>query len=213
MARVTRAESQARTRAQLISTATEMFLRDGFAATSLEKVSEAAGFTRGAVYSNFRNKEELCLVVLNEYRLAKFGEIVESLQADSVEEQLAGFGRWAERMVGDVAWTRLELEFAAHASRDEELSPALRTQLNLLVDIAEDTFANVGDSERAGSLDEHEVAVAVLSLGIGLGILRAIEPALPIAALTKTLRTLLGQDPPAQSHKWAKPAVDTSQSD
>ena len=44
MPRLSRAASQARTRAQLIETARELFLRDGYFATSLDKVADAAGY-------------------------------------------------------------------------------------------------------------------------------------------------------------------------
>ena len=65
MARKTRAESQAETRAQLLKTARQLFFDDGYHPTSLEKVADAAGYSKGAVYSNFRNKDELCLTVLD----------------------------------------------------------------------------------------------------------------------------------------------------
>ncbi len=58
-ARVTRAERQAQTRESLIAVAREMFLSDGYAATSLDKVAVRAGFSKGAVYSNFAGKDEL----------------------------------------------------------------------------------------------------------------------------------------------------------
>ncbi|MDN5852536.1 MAG: TetR/AcrR family transcriptional regulator, partial [Actinomycetia bacterium] len=62
----TRAERQAQTREALISVARELFLRDGFAATSLDRVAVEAGFSKGAVYSNFSGKEELGLAVLDD---------------------------------------------------------------------------------------------------------------------------------------------------
>ena len=55
--RLTRPESQARTRAELIATARDLFLSDGYAGTSLERVAEAAGYSKGAVYSNFASKK------------------------------------------------------------------------------------------------------------------------------------------------------------
>ena len=45
MARLTRAESQARTREQLIETAKLLFLRDGYSVTSLEKVADEDGYS------------------------------------------------------------------------------------------------------------------------------------------------------------------------
>ena len=47
------------TREALLASAREVFAHRGFHAASLEEIAEAAGFTRGAVYSNFENKEEL----------------------------------------------------------------------------------------------------------------------------------------------------------
>ena len=48
-ARLTRAESQERTRRLIVEAATELFLGQGFRVTSLERIAEVAGFTRGAV--------------------------------------------------------------------------------------------------------------------------------------------------------------------
>ena len=59
--RPSRAERQAQTREKLIAVARQLFIADGYAATTLDKVAEAAGFSKGAVYSNFSGKEELCM--------------------------------------------------------------------------------------------------------------------------------------------------------
>ena len=61
--RQSRAQRQAQTREKLIEVAREMFLDVGYAASSLDKVAIAAGFSKGAVYSNFSGKEELCMAV------------------------------------------------------------------------------------------------------------------------------------------------------
>ncbi len=115
---MTRAESQARTRTQLLRTARELFLRDGYLATSLDKVADAAGFSKGAVYSNFRNKDELCLAVLDELRAERVAEITGLLGAPTTDERLRRFEAWAERVIGDPQWTTLEFEFAVQARRD-----------------------------------------------------------------------------------------------
>ena len=44
--------------------ATAEFLAHGYNGTSLERVADAAGSSKGAVYGNFAGKEELCLAVL-----------------------------------------------------------------------------------------------------------------------------------------------------
>ena len=196
MTRLTRAESQARTRADLLQTATELFLRDGYAATSLDKVAEMAGYTRGAVYSNFRNKDELCLAVLDGIRAQRIAEIVQLLNGDDVNATVDRFEVWATRIVGDPTWTRLEIEFAAHASRDDELSDQMAERLTQLVALL---TAGVRTLSSAGEIDlpvrPDEAAVALLSLGVGLGLFRAIAPSLPISALTNTVRALLQARP------------------
>ena len=55
-AALTRAERQAQTRVKLIDVARSMFLEDGYGATSLDRVALEAGFSKGAVYSNFQGK-------------------------------------------------------------------------------------------------------------------------------------------------------------
>src|SRR5687767_15759101 len=62
--RLTREESKARTRADLLRAASRLFVRNGFVATSLADIAEEAGLTKGAVYSNFESKEDLFLALL-----------------------------------------------------------------------------------------------------------------------------------------------------
>lgn len=54
------------TRERLVTAATELFAEKSVEATSVEELCERAGFTRGAFYSNFESKEELCLEIVQE---------------------------------------------------------------------------------------------------------------------------------------------------
>src|SRR3984885_11613524 len=62
--RLTREESQAQTRATLIAVGRRHFLRYGLGGAVAEKIAEDAGYSRGALYSNFDGKEELFLAVI-----------------------------------------------------------------------------------------------------------------------------------------------------
>src|SRR4051812_6662811 len=87
----TRAERQARTRTELIDAAERLFTGEGFHATSLGAVADEAGYTKGAVYSNFASKEDLFFAVYErrvesflpelEGALAATGDIREALLA------------------------------------------------------------------------------------------------------------------------------------
>jgi AcrR family transcriptional regulator len=62
--RLTQAERRARTRAALLEAAAKGLSRYGYGNLILEQVAKDAGYTRGALYHLFQNKEELALAVV-----------------------------------------------------------------------------------------------------------------------------------------------------
>ncbi|MEV6060690.1 TetR/AcrR family transcriptional regulator [Nocardia asteroides] len=123
--RLSRTESHALTRAKLIDSATVLYLRDGYSATSNNQVAEAAGFSRGAVYSNFASKEELALAVLDRFLDDELATITTAVGAGTVDERFAAFERWMLAAAAQPRWAMLKSELAV-ASRH---SPALREAL------------------------------------------------------------------------------------
>jgi AcrR family transcriptional regulator len=89
---------RALTRERLITAAVAVFAERGINGASVEEISEAAGFTRGAFYSNFADKSALVLALLERSRTAQFAA--------------------AERAV-------VEMKNATHASAEELISLAL----------------------------------------------------------------------------------------
>ncbi|MGZ3419494.1 MAG: TetR/AcrR family transcriptional regulator [Polyangiales bacterium] len=190
MPRLSRAESQARTREKLLATAKTCFLRDGFAATSLEGIAEAAGYSKGAVYSNFESKDELCLAVIDGIRTERAVALTEAVAGlETLEERIGALESWAERNIGDRAWTSLEVEFAVHASRNKALGRELAKREKSIRSIV---VGLVGAQTEALGLElpmpAEDVAIALLSLGIGLGVQRAIDPTLSVRSLGKLAR-------------------------
>src|SRR5262245_36776477 len=126
MARLSRAESQARTRELLIETARRLFVSDGFLGTSLEKVAAEAGYSKGAVYSNFEGKFDLGFAVMERIHEEQVAALEEEIVGvTTADELIEGFSRWAERNVGNEEWTMLELELVV-GSRG---SPGLSTEV------------------------------------------------------------------------------------
>lgn len=191
MARKTRAEAQAETRAQLVATAKQMFFEDGYHPTSLEKVADAAGYSKGAVYSNFRNKDELCTAVLDEVRAERLGEVIEMMARPDTPARIEALRDWAERVIGDPGWTTLEVEFAVHARRTEQLRTELAGRLDGILQMltAAVESADAPDLKMPG----RETATVMLALGVGLGLLRSVDPATPVDGLIDALRLLTGQ--------------------
>ncbi|MFE3195600.1 TetR/AcrR family transcriptional regulator [Nocardia sp. NPDC059240] len=193
MARLTRPESQARTRSDLLATAREMFLRDGYAKTSLEKVAEEAGYSKGAVYSNFKTKSALCLEVLGLIHETKFTELSDLLSGeDSLEDRMERFERWAERTLGDVEWTLLEFEFAIVARDDADLQAALVSGLSMMRGAAAAQLQVLADSMGVVlPMSAEDSATTILSLGLGLGIQRAVDPSISARLITDAVRAML----------------------
>jgi AcrR family transcriptional regulator len=108
--RLTRDERKAQTRERLIAQAHRVFLRRGFHVSTLEEIAAEAGVTKGAVYSNFENKADLFMAVLDartRVRLDVYERVRSS--ASSVEESARAHvrviladdpdGRWASALV------------------------------------------------------------------------------------------------------------------
>src|SRR2546423_14603730 len=70
------------TRTTLVEAASEVFADKGFYGASLEEIAEVAGFTRGAIYSNFGNKEELLYAVIDHFVDSQLRDFASLLQAD-----------------------------------------------------------------------------------------------------------------------------------
>lgn len=121
-ARVTRAERQARTRQELIDAADRVFTERGFHGASLDLVSAEAGYTKGAVYSNFASKEDLFFAVY-ERRADRTLALVEGVFAEHASDPRQGAREVAEAMLArrDPGWLAAFFEFWAHVLRHPEL--------------------------------------------------------------------------------------------
>lgn len=119
--RLTRAQSHERTREDLLDAASQVFARHGFSAASVEEVAEAAGYSKGAVYSNFAGKADLVLALLDR-EIRRVGPEWDQIFATdkSVPERVAGVERMLSETVTDCAETTLQMEFFLYAMRDPE---------------------------------------------------------------------------------------------
>jgi AcrR family transcriptional regulator len=179
--RLTRSERQTQTRAQLLEAAQRVFLRDGFHGASLDAIAEEAGYTTGAVYSNFKGKDDLFLAVLDAEARRRFplhseamrraGSIEEGLRASARE--LAGYAREHPE------WTAVYVEFWTHASRRPELRRRVAEQHERLLDtvggLLEEWMAR-WDVEFKLPAREVIRGVYAISRGMGLEALLADEP-------------------------------------
>lgn len=191
--RGTRAERQAQTRLRLIEVAREMFLADGYAATSLDKVAVRAGFSKGAVYSNFSGKEELCMAVLDSIHGQQIDGVVAAFSGSGdLDDRIDAFAQWAREGLGQPRWTALESEFGAVARQSPYVAGALRERHREIREAIETLIAQV--TAEAGielRMPADRAATAMLSLGIGLGALRSLDHTVDVGVFADAMRALL----------------------
>lgn len=87
------------TRNLLLDAAEEVFARRGFDGAALEDIADAAGYTRGAIYSHFGSKAELFLAVIERQRqqfLGGFADVIAAFHGleDLDTDELAD--RWRQ---------------------------------------------------------------------------------------------------------------------
>jgi AcrR family transcriptional regulator len=173
--RKTQAERREDTREHILAAASRVFARNGFHATSLDAVAEEAGFSRGAVYYNFADKEELFLELLDRRCAERAQDLREvfsgggdDVDATSRQAQLAA-QQALDAMTGDPEWRALYLEFLAHAARN----PAFRRRFARRTDEMRSALEDVV-VERAQpfadalGMEPAQLAVVIDALGTGL---------------------------------------------
>jgi AcrR family transcriptional regulator len=138
--RISRSERKAQTRTELIAAARSVFMQRGFHGASLDDIADAAGYTKGAVYSNFAGKDDLYLALLDahyEARVAAYADML--LDEGTFEEATRAVGRFmVDSDVRDPDWLPTLAEFVAHAARDDSLRQAyVRIRERFLVAIAD----------------------------------------------------------------------------
>ncbi|GGJ29643.1 TetR/AcrR family transcriptional regulator [Streptomyces brasiliensis] len=122
--RVTR--RRARTRARLLDAAFTVFAAKGFGRVSIEEVCEAAGFSRGAFYSNFATLDELFFALYQERADLIAEQVTEALALDGDGLDVpATVARVTEVLLLDVDWLLVKTDFLVHAARDPGVAQAL----------------------------------------------------------------------------------------
>ena len=169
---------RAMTRQHRLDAAEIVFTRNGFHGSSLDEVAATAGFTKGAVYSNFKSKDDLFLALLDDR---------EERQAAAVREELAQGPKprtealprvrelISEGWSGD--WAVLYLEFVLYAARNPEARRKLAAQARRVHQTVEHMLDR--EYDRAGTRPPFEtslLATMAIALFNGLGTDHIVDP-------------------------------------
>ncbi len=170
-ARLTRAERSAQTRDELLEAAQQRFFAAGYHATTLDDIADAAGYTKGAVYSTFGSKAGLFLALFDEIidqRLAATRAIVATEDSGSQ----ASLQALAEQPVEErnARFLLLSIEFWVHAAREPALLDAFSERYRRL----RASLAELAPPD--SPLDPQRWALVTLALSNGFALERLIDP-------------------------------------
>lgn len=167
---LSRRDRQLQTREALIFTARSVFAEDGFHGASLDRIAREAGFSKGAVYSNFDGKSDLFLAVMDhnlEHAGAHlgdpFGEPTNppSTGRDTAERE--GYPPGATQ-----GFALATLEFIASAARDDQLAPQLHQRLEAVLGQYSEIAARGRPDDETLPAAEVGKLLAALDQGAGL---------------------------------------------
>jgi AcrR family transcriptional regulator len=181
---VTRGERKEQTRADLVAAAREVFLRQGFHRATLDEIADDAGYTKGAVYSNFGGKDELFLAVLDARyadQLRIHGELMRG--AGTLDAGLRAAARQlAEQARHSPDWIPLLVEFWTHASRRPALRrEALKRHQQQLDGLAAIITELAAEHDLDYAIPAAEVARSANAMSRGIALERLLDPDTDIA--------------------------------
>jgi len=138
---------RAETRGRLMQAATTLFAERGFGQVSIEQICEAAGYTRGAFYSNFDSVDELFFALYQERAVVIAEQVARSLAAGGPAGSIPALvDRVVAALMVDRQWIMIKTDFLLHAARSrevaavlaahhDELREALAAHLSTVVDV------------------------------------------------------------------------------
>jgi AcrR family transcriptional regulator len=193
--RLSRAERREQTRQELVTAAEACFVSRGFHASSVDKVAERAGYTKGAVYSNFAAKEDLFFAVYERRVEHVLTEIVPGLRQAGAEHAFDWFATGAiERRDHDDGWLAVFFEFWAHTLRHPELRDRFAAiHARFLEPLAEAVQQLAADRGLAlpADLTADQVVLAWNAMEVGLALERLTQPQAVDGAVARRMGWLL----------------------
>jgi AcrR family transcriptional regulator len=191
--RLSRKESQVQTRERLLEAGLQVFSRRGYYAASVDEIAAEAGFSKGAVYSNFESKEDLFLALIDQ-RFAKDAETYPGIGSFMVDRLQTGDGPdFKSSVMVDRTWNILMVEFFLLAMRDKTNRDKLASRLEQLRGIMAENLSTIyAKRGKKPMLPIEELPWSIFSLGMGMLLQFYIDPdGLPDGLYERALQHLL----------------------
>jgi AcrR family transcriptional regulator len=191
---LSRADKAGLNREQLLAAARRVFLAAGYERATLDAIAQAAGFSKGVVYSQFESKGDLFLALLDQ-RITERAEQNEAIAkrhtgVEGIRALLRAARQDGEEEAG---WAALLLEFRLQAARDPELNRRYaEAHRRTIAGIAAQIERLLGGGTHSAESPRH-LAALILAFGAGFTLEQLADPrALPFAVVDRSIERLLG---------------------
>ena len=192
--RLTREQSRANTRDRLLDAARVVFARSGFHGASVEEIASEAGFSTGALYSNFEGKEDLFLVLMEREIDEHAKEITSAVRAQaSISDRATGGARqWMAMIEREPEALLLFMEFWAYGVRDDRMRPEVAARFAQMRRVLTELIADgVRDFDLELAIPAEQLAVAIDALADGIARQKLADPEAVPDELMGTVLSLL----------------------
>lgn len=192
---MSRAERQAQTREEILQVAEKLFLDNGYHATSIATIAAEAGRTIGAIYSNYSNKEDLCLEVIKRRVASEASTLVGSLgiSAPDTEARIEAVAEWWGPVAADSAFLTLVAEFGITVLQSEQRSDFVESAQRTIETTAPLIKQFLPEEvQSAPDFDDALYSIVATASGLaGMRVLGLLEQDRAVTLLTRALRMWL----------------------
>jgi AcrR family transcriptional regulator len=190
----------------LLTAASRVFAERGYEGASVELISEEAGYSTGALYSNFKSKEGLFLKLFESRISRRAVELREAIAkgGGGTSGLAAAASSFASTLEQEHEWFLLYLEFAMRAARDAKFRQPFRARREAaLVELAGGIHEGLKQAGLTPSMTSEELARATRAVIHGFAVERILgevsgKDSLPSDVITMVFRAATGH-PPSQS--------------
>lgn len=192
-ARLTRAEQQAQTRERLLEAAERVLARCGYIGASIDMISAEAGYSKGAIYSNFESKEAIFLELTSIYMARGMADLEQALDV-APEKLSAALSQWLAAYQTDNDCLLLVTELQLQARR----SPAFAARYYSLQEEQTRSLANslkrfFKASGTPMPMNAGDLAGALIAVAHGLSLQRPQSDSATPGKVIETMLKLLTQ--------------------
>jgi AcrR family transcriptional regulator len=201
--RLNREQKKTHTRGRLLKAAERVFARRGYVGASLDDVAEEAGFSKGAIYSNFKNKEDLFLALVDQHIEERVHDIQRTLATDRQPNERAreAARHYIEHLNESADWNKVVFDGWVRSMRDRTFGAKFTARFEVCRRaLTQAISARFAELRVPLPFPAERLAIAIDALALGIFVEKLARPnAVPDDLLGDVVSLLLRDAVPSTS--------------